>query len=53
MIRKLAESGLIVEVDPRLEVVTRRLRPIGQLAAEVTRNLFGEGGTGMLDGHDV
>jgi hypothetical protein len=42
-----------VKVDSRLQVVTRRLRLIGELAVEITRNLFGENGIGMLDSDDV
>jgi hypothetical protein len=34
-------------------VVTRCLRLIGELAVEITRNLFGENGIGMLDSDDV
>ena len=49
----LTEHGLVVKIDSRLQVVTRCLRLIGELAVEITRNLFGENGIGMLDTDDV
>jgi hypothetical protein len=52
-IGELTKRGLVVEVDPRLEVISRCPRLIGELAIEVTRNLFGEHSVGMLDSDDV
>jgi hypothetical protein len=50
---ELTERGLVVEVNPRLEMITRCPRLIGELAIEVTRNLFGENGIEMLNSDDV
>jgi hypothetical protein len=52
-IGELTKRVLIEEVDPRLEVISRCLRPAGELAIKVARNLFGKNGIGVLDSNDV
>jgi hypothetical protein len=53
MVREPAERGLDVLVGPRLEAITGSLCRRGELAVEVARNLFGEHGIGMIDGHNM
>jgi hypothetical protein len=42
-----------VDVGAGFEVIAGCLGVLGQLAAEVARDLFGEEGVGVLDGDDV
>jgi hypothetical protein len=53
LIRELTERDLVVKVGVGLQVIAGCVSALGQLSAEVARDLLGEKAAGVLDGDDV